>query len=125
MLDTVAFRSIDLGCSTCRRLKASSWRVSVAARVAASRIWMMSSRRASLGSVPSSSSSTLQLIAVSRLLKSCAMPPASCPTASSFCDWWSWTARSAWSETSLTVPTHRTAFPISSRITLPRSRTVA
>ena len=62
-------------------------------------------------SVASSSSSTLQLIAVSRLLKSCAMPPASCPTASIFCAWRSWAASSARSETSLTVPTQRTGLP--------------
>ena len=34
MFFTVAFRSTGLGCSTCCRLNASSWRVSVAARVA-------------------------------------------------------------------------------------------
>ena len=35
-------------------------------------------------------SSANPVITVSRLLKSCAMPPARRPTASSFCDWCSW-----------------------------------
>jgi len=29
----------------------------------------------------------IEVIAVSTLLKSCAMPPVSCPMASIFCDW--------------------------------------
>ena len=49
---------------------------------------------AALGQAASRSSSRLPVMPVSRLLKSCAMPPVSWPTASIFCDWrsasWAW-----------------------------------
>ncbi len=45
------------------------------------------------------------------LLKSCAIPPASVPSASSFCDWRSCDSRRRFSVMSLTTPMNRTAFP--------------
>ena len=68
------------------RLKARSWWVSRVARSAAFRISTTSARRGSLVSRSVRRNSVLAPITVSRLLKSCAMPPASCPTASIFCD---------------------------------------
>ena len=72
---------------TCRRLKARSWRVSAAARCAASTINVTS--RAPGPSPPRRCWRKWQrpVITVRRLLKSWATPPASCPTASIFCDW--------------------------------------
>src|SRR5881409_2592462 len=87
MFATTALTSSTLGPSTWRRLNASSCRVSSAARSPAFRISSASSRRASPAGVLCNSSWVEPRMAVSRLLKSCAMPPASCPTASIFCDW--------------------------------------
>ena len=82
---TMVLRFTSRGCMTCFRLYARSWRTSPAARCAARPISWISSRRGSAMPVSDSSSSVLPRIAVSRLLKSCAIPPASCPTASIFC----------------------------------------
>ena len=57
----------------------------------------------------------LQSIAVRRLLKSWATPPASRPTASSFCAWRSCASSSRRSVTSIAVPTMRRGAPDSSR----------
>ena len=51
MSETTAFRSSTRGCSTCRRLNASSWPVSAAARAAA--FWISSAwRRSRASSMP-------------------------------------------------------------------------
>ena len=76
------------GCSICFRLKARSCRVSPAARVA--RFLDLEEIRAPRdrpADSPSIISSLKPRMTVSTLLKSCATPPASCPTASSFCAW--------------------------------------
>ena len=90
-----AFTSTTSGASGALREKASMLLTSSAPRLTAP--WM--SRRMSSCSAGSKrrawSSSTLPWITASRLLKSCAMPPVSLPTASSFCDW----RRAAWAST--------------------------
>ena len=78
----------QLGWRTCLRLKASNWRVRPAARSAALDD-LVDVRppvvvRASRSSARAPRS---RWITVSRLLKSCATPPANCPTASIFCAW--------------------------------------
>ena len=87
MSSTIALMLSDSTRSTWRLLNARSCRVSEAARSVALRISAMSLRRASLGSRLRASRSVKPRIAVSRLLKSCATPPASWPTASIFCAW--------------------------------------
>src|ERR1051326_1123817 len=85
-LSTTSLRSMRRGSSTCLREKARSCRVSAAARRAALRI---SSRSSIWRVLPLNSAvrrSVYPTIAVRMLLKSCATPPASCPTASIFCD---------------------------------------
>jgi hypothetical protein len=83
---TTARRSTTRGAITCCRLKASSWCVSAAARQAALSV-SFSQRCARLAASTSrSASARLPVIAVSRLLKSWATPPARRPTASIFCD---------------------------------------
>jgi len=70
----------------CMRLKASSCRVRAVAR----RRNVQSVRFAPRGSVwnnEPSRSSVCPLMTISKLLKSCATPPASLPTASIFCAW--------------------------------------
>ena len=84
---TTSLRSRVVGISILRRLKDSSWSTSAAPRVAACSISARSARIASSSGCSSSNSAVYPPIAVSRLLKSCAMPPASRPTASIFCDW--------------------------------------
>ncbi len=76
-----------VGRSVCLREKASSWRTSAAARLAFWRICIRSPCSTSATSWRISSRSQWPLIAVSRLLKSCATPPASWPTACIFWDW--------------------------------------
>ena len=78
------------GCRVCWREKASSWRTRLAARLAFCLICMMSAKDWSPARWRSSKRSQKPIIAVSRLLKSCAMPPASWPTACIFCDWANW-----------------------------------
>ena len=76
--------STALGCSTWRRENASSLPVSSAprreARAAAATSWRPCASSVTVGS--SSSTCRLPWITVSRLLKSCAMPPVSWPTLS-------------------------------------------
>ena len=85
MSASVAARSMVCGRSTCLRLKARSWPTRSAARRPALRIsaaldcWSGSSPRSA------SSSSEWPMIATRRLLKSCAMPLESRPSASILC----------------------------------------
>src|SRR5580704_87661 len=81
-----AFKSSTCGCSTCMRLNASSCRVSAVARSAA--FFTCITLCCTGLKLPSfsSSKSLCPLITVSKLLKSCATPPASLPTASIFCE---------------------------------------
>ena len=96
---TVAFRSRMRGCSTCRRLNASSWPVSAAARSDA-RFGSPPRIGAAVGrAFRRSGTRCSPEIAVSRLLKSWAMPPASRPTASIFCACRSWPSMRATSVT--------------------------
>ena len=83
---TTAFRSRTFGASICFRLKASSWRVSEVARSAAVAISFAGPRSVGSGPSRSSRNSEYPEITIRRLLKSCAMPPASRPIASIFCD---------------------------------------
>ena len=69
---------------TCLRLNARSWRVRLAARSPAFLISSTSLRNGSEWLRLPKMSSLYPLIAVSRLLKSWAIPPASLPTASIF-----------------------------------------
>ena len=88
LMPTISARtSVGSAASSCRRLKASMRCVSTAPRWAACRAFEVSA--CSLGSafVPFRTSSRLEMITVSRLLKSCATPPVSLPMASIFCDW--------------------------------------
>ena len=83
-------RSSTCGRNVCLRENASSCRTSVAARVAFCLICMMSWNDGSVGLCALSRKSLAIMIADSTLLKSCAMPPASWPTMSIFCDWLIW-----------------------------------
>src|ERR1700733_12291648 len=87
MSPTTLLTSTTFSSSNCLRLKASNRRVSVAARSAA--CWIECTLSCSGPSLSNSSSNTsvYPLITISRLLKSCATPPASLPTASIFCAW--------------------------------------
>ncbi len=82
--------STETGLSCWRREKARSWRVRLRPRSAACRTAF--SCRCCRGSFSSlrASMSMLPRITVSRLLKSCATPPVSWPTASIFWAWASW-----------------------------------
>ena len=80
----VTLRSITLRSRRWRRLKASSWLVSAAARLEACSTSDSSSCSGTPGAKLSSASWVLPRIAVSRLLKSCAIPPASVPIDSIF-----------------------------------------
>ena len=80
------------GCRVCCREKARSCRTRLAARLAFCLICMMSAKDWSPGRWRSRSRSENPIMAVNRLLKSWAMPPASCPTACIFCDWANWTS---------------------------------
>ena len=95
---TTSPRSSTRGSSTCLRLKARSWRVRMLARSAVSVMRDTVSRSLELVRRPRSSSPR-PMMTVSRLLKSWAMPPASWPMASIFCDWRSrasLSCRAAW-----------------------------
>ena len=118
---TISFRSNWRGCMTCRRLKARSWRVRLAARSAEA---LMPARysRASGGRfsvVPTSSASIM--IAARMLLKSCATPPASWPMASIFCDWRNCASSCRCSVMSSAVPTTRRISPAPPRTGKARS----
>src|SRR6185437_8929247 len=78
-----SLRSTGFGSSFWRREKASSWRVSLAPRSAAMRI--MARRRRSSAAALFSSRARLPSTTGSRLLKSCATPAVSWPTASRRC----------------------------------------
>ena len=85
VLATRSLRSETSGFSTCLREKASSWRVSSEAFWPASE--MRCARLVMCGGTLSSSrmASALASTMVRMLLKSCATPPVSWPTASIFC----------------------------------------
>ena len=114
---TTPLRSRTSGCSICRRLYASSWRVNDAARSDALRISSTTDRFASPGGKSRSKSCVLPRMAVSRLLKSWAMPPASWPTASIFWDCRNCSSRWRCSLTSRWVPQTRTSRPSSMKPT--------
>ena len=78
--------SIACGLTLCRRAKVSSWRVSAAPRWAAVSIAEQRALRLGSSSAPFFSMWMLPLMIISRLLKSCATPPVSWPSASIFCD---------------------------------------
>ncbi len=79
-------RSITLGCSICRREKASNWRVRLPPRSVA--LVIVSRRCVSVSPVMCRRSRcTVPLTIMSRLLKSCATPPVSWPMASRRCAW--------------------------------------
>lgn len=80
---TISPGETGAGCSICLRLKASKRRVSSAARSPASRTSWMESRSGSIAPSLLSITSQWPLITVSRLLKSCATPPARRPIDSS------------------------------------------
>ena len=82
-----ALTSITSGWSGWRRAKASNWPVSAAARAEA---WTTASAkriRLSSASPGRRSMSAEPWMTVSRLLKSCAMPPVSWPSACILCAW--------------------------------------
>src|SRR5690554_4042460 len=81
---TTFVRSSTRGWSTCLRLNARSWRVSDAARSTPRTISSTPGRSGLAGGISSSSRAACPPTAVRMLLKSCAIPPASRPTASSF-----------------------------------------
>ncbi len=87
-----AFGSITFGSTMALRLNASNWLVTAAARSPASRMAATASRFGSPGASAPSTRSPYPLMTVSRLLKSCATPPASRPTASSFWAWRNWSS---------------------------------
>ena len=78
--------SVSRGCRGCLRAKASSWAVSSAPRSAASAISLAIEANGGLSATASASRSIVPVMTVSMLLKSCEMPPTSCPTASIFSD---------------------------------------
>ena len=102
---------------------ARSCLVSAAARSAALSISSMSSRNGSPARSAPSTSSPWPVIAVSRLLKSCATPPASRPMASIFCASTSCSCARRSSVTSSAIPTVRTTLPDASRTGDTRLRT--
>ncbi len=112
-------------CSTCLRLKARSWRVRVAARSPTRLISSTSLRTGSSARRRCSSRSLRPEMTGNRLLKSWAMPPASRPTASIFCDCRSSASRRRGSVTLAMAPIIRTGRPCSSCTTWPRSMTSA
>ena len=88
---TISLRSRLRACSGCLRAKASMRWVSCAPRAAASSIGLHDRRE--LPALPASSCdsiSVMPMMTVRMLLKSCATPPVSWPTASIFCAWRSW-----------------------------------
>ena len=73
--------------SVCLRENARSWRTKFAARFAFCLICIISANDWSPAGWRINNKSLKPIIAVSKLLKSCAMPPANCPTACIFCEW--------------------------------------
>ena len=118
----MALRSTISGLRICRRLTASRRPVSAAARSPARRIWVMSRRVGSSSAIPASTRSAMPLITVSRLLKSCATPPARRPTISIFCACCSCSSSWRCSVMSAAVPTRRYSSPASSYMWNARSR---
>ncbi len=91
---TTSGTTSTLGLTTSRRLKASSWRVRPEARSVERRMASRSSWFSSASGRRCLTRVAQVRMAVSRLLKSWATPPASWPTASSFWAWRSWPSRS-------------------------------
>ncbi|MCY1534850.1 hypothetical protein D9M68_702340 [compost metagenome] len=85
-----------LRCIGCCRLKASTWRTSSRPRRAAALISCRLSRAGAPGGRSWRASSALPRMAARMLLKSCATPPASVPSASIFCDWASCCSSACW-----------------------------
>ena len=112
----ISFRFSTTGCNTCLRLKAKSCRVRATARSPA----FLASRSSSLARSSSGSlamaNSVQHMITESRLLKSCAMPPARLPMASSFCDTRSCCSRLSRSVTSTCSAWRHTRWPLASLI---------
>ena len=83
------FGSVDFGSSVCRRAKASSRCVSAAARLAAPCAATIYRSKSPIGPCAARvlSCSRQPVMAANRLLKSCASPPVSWPSASIFCAW--------------------------------------
>ena len=79
--------------SVCLREKAKSWATKAAALFAFWLIWLRSAKSWSAWSCRNKSKSQCPEIAVKRLLKSCAIPPASWPIA---CIFWLWTNCAPW-----------------------------
>ena len=94
MSGTVAVRLIGAGINGCLRAKASNWLVRVAPRCAAQVARSIRACKGSERSMRVRVSSRFPRITVSRLLKSCAMPPVSWPIACIF--WDSRNTASAW-----------------------------
>ena len=90
---TVAERSTGTVASSPRPAKTSICRVSSAARRDAVWICSTSGRTVDGGGSSARARSVLPRMAVRRLLKSCAMPPARIPRLSSFWAWSSWRSR--------------------------------
>ena len=59
--------------------------------------------------------SRLPMTTPSKLLKSCAMPPVNCPTASIFCAWRSWFSSLRWSVMSMLIDPSDSSVPPSSK----------
>ena len=85
--DSASPRLSTCGRSVCLREKAKRCRTRPAARLAFWRICMMSWNEGSVGLWAFTRKSVAIMMAPSTLLKSWAMPPASLPTSSIFCDW--------------------------------------
>ena len=117
-----AFRSSTFGVSICFRLNARSCRVSEVARSAAAEISFAGPRSAGSGPSRSNRNSEYPEITISRLLKSCAIPPASRPIASIFCDCRNCCSRARRSVTSSVKISNVTVFE-ASLIARPESRT--
>ncbi len=113
-----AFTETGFGCSGWRREKARSCWVRMAAREEAISAEFTSWRRAASSRSASRRCNVSRLppITVSRLLKSCATPPVSCPTASSFCDWRARSSASRFSVRSRVILAKPSSRPCSSRI---------
>ena len=99
---TRSVRLVGCGVSRCLREKASRRRVSSAARSPDAAMFLSCSCWSRDRLSASCSSSTLAMMTIRILLKSCATPPVSWPTASIFCDW-----RSISSVASLSVTSSR------------------
>ena len=120
---TTPLTSMTAGWMICRRLKASSWLVRAAARSAARRISSMSSRFGSSGPSCSATMSPYPRMAVSRLLKSWATPPASRPIASILTECRNCASREIRSVMSVMNPSRAIVSPPAPRIARPCSQT--